>query len=57
MPQGYRIDEERVRQLLAKGLTRSQVCARLGISKVSVFKIAKQMTLPPAARPRCENGL
>lgn len=48
MPQAKRIDEERVRHLLRKGLTQSQVCERLGISKASVHKASKQMKLPHA---------
>jgi transcriptional regulator with XRE-family HTH domain len=40
MPAKNKIDRERVRQLLAQGLTQRQVCLRLGVNKSTVSNIA-----------------
>jgi transcriptional regulator with XRE-family HTH domain len=42
MPTGKKIDEARVRQLLAQGLTQKQVSLRLGYSKSAVCRIANE---------------
>jgi transcriptional regulator with XRE-family HTH domain len=34
------VDVDRVKQLLSQGLTQSQVCQRLGVSKCTVSQIA-----------------
>ena len=46
MPSRDKVDRERVRQLLAKGLTQAQVCVRLGISRAVVSKVANEKPLP-----------
>ncbi|NBX72771.1 MAG: XRE family transcriptional regulator [Alphaproteobacteria bacterium] len=35
-----KVDADRVKQLLSQGLTQSQVCQRLGVSKCTVSQIA-----------------
>jgi transcriptional regulator with XRE-family HTH domain len=40
MPSIAKVDVARVRQLLSQGLTQSQVCKRLGVSKCTVSRIA-----------------
>ena len=42
MPAPNTIDRERVKQLLAQGLTPKQVCRRLGINKSSVSEISQE---------------
>jgi transcriptional regulator with XRE-family HTH domain len=44
MPARTTIDAARCRELLAKGLTQTQVAARLGVSKSVVCKAAKEVT-------------
>jgi transcriptional regulator with XRE-family HTH domain len=40
MPQRPSVDVVRVKQLLASGLTQTQVCLRLGVAKSAVSLIA-----------------
>jgi transcriptional regulator with XRE-family HTH domain len=40
MPPVNKVPVERVKQLLAKGLTQTQVCKRLGVNKNAVCLIA-----------------
>jgi transcriptional regulator with XRE-family HTH domain len=40
MPARNIVDVQRVKELLAKGLTQTQVCLRLGIAKSAVSRIA-----------------
>ena len=42
MPAVNRIPVERIRQLLAQGLTPRQICLRLGVNKSSVSVIARE---------------
>lgn len=41
MPGGPKVDVERVKQLLAAGLTIQQIVARLGCNKSTVARIAR----------------
>ena len=41
MPPRNRIDEQRCRELLAKGLSMVQVAARLGMTRSSVHRVAR----------------
>lgn len=43
MPAPNRVDVQRVRELLTKGLTPRQIAERLGTNTTSVGLIAKQM--------------
>lgn len=42
MPGVVKIDEARVRVLLAKGCTQTQVAKRLGVAKSAVCRVAKR---------------
>ena len=51
MPPRQFVDVERVKQLLAQGLTQTQVHRRLGVSKYAVCLIANGK-YPPERRPK-----
>ena len=42
MPSANKIDRARVRELLAKGLTKSQVAQRVGCARSAITRIAKE---------------
>lgn len=42
MPSANKIDHARVRELLAKGLKKTQVAQRLGCAKSAITRIAKE---------------
>lgn len=52
MPPRQHVDVSRVRELLAKGSTQTQVAQRLGISKVTVCNIANGKYLITDGRKR-----
>lgn len=41
MPRQWSVDRERIRQLLAKGLSTRQICLRLGCSESVVLKVRR----------------
>lgn len=43
MPGTNKVDAQRIRELLAKGLTQKQIVERLGTNKTSVAAVAKQV--------------
>jgi DNA-binding CsgD family transcriptional regulator len=49
MPPQIRIDRERVKQLLAQGLTQKQIAIRLGVSTPGVATVVKRIRTEAAA--------
>lgn len=41
MPRQWSVDRERIRQLLAKGLSTRQICLRMGCSESVVLKVRR----------------